>query len=115
MTPEHGSKSEENCNLRAAKAGHVSSCRPLSWGHSVNGGCHLHERSYGSAVSCRTLRAAAWLWAVLSGLCTAAKGSSHDDIPATAHGAALLRASLIDSDRRYDKSVRGLADPSEDC
>ena len=22
MTPEHGSKSEENCNLRAAKAGH---------------------------------------------------------------------------------------------
>ena len=24
MTPEHGSKSEENCNLRAAKAGHSS-------------------------------------------------------------------------------------------
>ena len=22
MTPEHGSKSEENCNLRSAKAGH---------------------------------------------------------------------------------------------
>ena len=24
MTPEHGSKSEENCNLRSAKAGHSS-------------------------------------------------------------------------------------------
>ena len=55
MTPEHGSKSEENCNLRAAKAGHSSNICLSSPNASV-----LHKYYLGGLCKCSDMLLAGW-------------------------------------------------------
>ena len=60
MTPEHGSKSEENCNLRSAKAGHSSNICLSSPNASVRSQAHRATSRCLTEVFCPNPQCSLW-------------------------------------------------------